>query len=132
MKKIYSLLFICLSFLCFSQNRKAIKPPIFPNCENYEGKPEDCFEKEFKLHLNKNFEYPKVAIDSVYQGRVILHFVINELGVVENISAKGPYPSLEAAAIKIAKALPKMKPAQNKRRKPVSVPFSIPIVYSLQ
>jgi protein TonB len=132
MKKNIALLCLFICGLSFGQKQKIVKPPVFPECENYIGEPESCFEKEFKLHLNKNFNYPKVAIDSMYEGRVVVNFVINKQGIADSISAKGAYSSLENAAITIIEKLPRMNPALNEHDMPVSVHFSIPIVYSLK
>ena len=110
------------------------KPPIFPGCGVFIGKEPKkiCFKDKLNMHIRKNFKYPKIALDSGYQGRVIVKFVLNKYGIVENISANGPYSFFEEEAIRIISKLPKIKPAKNKSGKPISVPFSTSITFRLK
>lgn len=135
---ILSFLFI-LPLLAQEKNKDSMliyimhKPPVFPGCGIY-GKElkKVCFTEKFNQHIRNHFQYPKIAVDSGYQGRVIVKFDLNEKGLVENIKANGPYWFFEEEAIRIISKLPKMKPAKNKKGKPVVVPFMTSITFRLE
>ena len=109
------------------------KPPVFPGCGIY-GKElkKVCFIEKLNQHIRDHFQYPEIAIDSGYQGRVIIKFEINKEGLVENIKAKGPFLFFEKEATRIISKLPKMKPAKNKKGNPVVVPFMTSITFRLE
>lgn len=143
MKQLFSLAFFMLIYSsAFSQkiendsiSRLIVhKPPVYPGCEIILGKElkKLCFTEKLNKHIRNNFQYPQIAIDSGFQGRVIVKFEINEKGIVKNISAKGPYPFFEKEAIRIISRLPKMKPAKQKNGNAVKIPFEVPIIFRLE
>ena len=59
-------------------------------------------------------------------------FVVETDGSMSNVRvAKKIFPSLDAEALRVVKAMPKWNPGKEKG-KPVRVNFAIPIVFSLK
>lgn len=108
------------------------QPPIFPGCENLKViTPREYFNYQINEHIKKYFIYPEIAKDLGIQGRVLVQFVINQDGYIENIRTRGPDINLEKAAKDIILKLPKLKPGLS-NGKAVRVPFAIPITFKLQ
>ncbi len=107
--------------------------PQFEVCKHLTGKDgKNCFEQEMNKHIRNRIQYPEEAIEADIQGRVIVNFVINKNGEIENIVTKGPVNGelLEQEAIRILRLLPKFKPA-TQRGKNVNVSYIIPINFVL-
>lgn len=105
--------------------------PVFPGCEGLSQKEtRGCFQQKMLEHLKVNFRYPKKAVKKKISGRVSILFTISQNGTVENIKTRGPHPLLEKEAVRIISLLPKMIPGKQQGR-PVKVPFSIPLTFSL-
>jgi protein TonB len=102
--------------------------PIFPGCESAQSNDERkiCFQEKIQEHINKQFQYPAVALELGITGRVFVQFLIDSKGNVGSIRMRGPDKSLENEAHRIVATLPKMTPGKQ-RGKSVSVPYSIPI-----
>lgn len=141
--KYYIIFLVSLFFIApvFSQNskgktilnKKMFRAPIFPGCNLYRKKlHKSCFSQKLNEHIRIHFRYPKVALDSGFQGRVFIKFDINKNGVIKNITARGPYPFFEEEAIRIISKLPKMVPAKDKEGNAMTIPFSIPITFRLE
>ena len=106
--------------------------PIFPGCEKVDkSQRRDCFQEQMNKHIRKNFRYPEIAQEMGIQGRVYVNFIIAKDGQITNIRMRGPDKNLEKEAQRIISKLPSMTPGKQRGR-PVSVPFSIPIVFRLQ
>jgi protein TonB len=103
--------------------------PVFPGCENATDK-KACFNEMVQKHVQKNFKYPKTAEELGIEGRVFVQFVIGRDGNIAKIRTRGPDPSLEKEAHRIIATLPQMIPGRQRKR-PVSVPYSIPINFRL-
>ena len=81
--------------------------------------------------LQTNLNYPKDAKKQKVGGRVLVMFVVETDGSMSNVRvAKKVFPSLDAEALRVVKAMPKWNPGKEKG-KPVRVNFAIPIVFSL-
>ncbi len=105
--------------------------PIFQGCEELDDKNSRiCFQQKMITHIERNFQYPSLALQKKLKGKVDLFCLITKEGEVTKIRAKGPHSILEKDAIEIMKRLPKMTPAKQ-NGVPVRVPFSIPITYKL-
>jgi protein TonB len=111
--------------------------PLFPGCEEVErNKRLNCFQAKMSEHIQNNFKYPREARRKNIQGRVLVMFIINREGIVENIIAKGPDDCedceiLEKEAIRIMSKLPQMTPGKQKG-KPVKVKYSQPLNFKLE
>lgn len=111
------------------------EPPRFEACKALNAKEaRDCFFTELNNHIKKNLNYPKDALDSKIEGRVLIMFVINSNGNVQDIKTKGIKLAgtqfLEEESIRIIKLLPKLIPAKQ-RTKPVSVSVIVPVMFKL-
>lgn len=82
--------------------------------------------------LQTNLNYPKDAKKQKVGGRVLVMFVVETDGSMSNVRvAKKIFPSLDAEALRVVKAMPKWNPGKEKG-KPVRVNYTLPIVFSLK
>lgn len=107
--------------------------PVFPGCESLETEAErkSCFNQKIQEHIQRNFNYPKTALEMGISGRVFLQFEIGADGRVKNIRKRGPDRLLEEEAVRIIASLPQMKPGMQRGR-PAKVGYSIPINFLMQ
>ena len=105
--------------------------PMFRSCKNvFKSQRRECFQNKMTKHIRKHFYYPKYAFNRGIQGRVFVQFIIEKDGSISEIKTRGADKSLEKAALKIIKKLPKLIPGKA-NGKPVRVPSSIPITWKL-
>lgn len=107
--------------------------PLFSSCAQSKGDNAlACFNNEIINHVNKNFAYPKAAIDNDIQGKIYAMFIIDKDGNVNNVKTKGPVGAeiLENAAAKLFQKLPKFKPGKV-GGKAVNVKHTFPIDFKL-
>ena len=103
--------------------------PIFPGCEDTETVDKrSCFIQQLQDHISTHLRYPEEAKKQDIQGRVSVMFTIDANGNITSIKTRGN-PILEEEARRIIELLPKMEPGKHRNRA-VSVPFSIPIIFS--
>ncbi len=82
--------------------------------------------------LQTNIKYPKDAIKQNVGGRVMVMFVVEPDGSLSNVRvARKVFPSLDAEAVRVVKAMPKWKPGKEKGRA-VRVNFTMPVVFSIK
>lgn len=83
-------------------------------------------------YLARSIKYPVIAQKSKEQGKVIIQMVIGKDGSLSNIKVlRSVSPSLDAEAIRVVGNMPKWEPGMQKGQ-PVSVKYTIPIVFRLQ
>jgi periplasmic protein TonB len=83
----------------------------------------------FRDWVQKRINYPQEAIDKKIKGTVILTFIIEKDGSVNNITiVKGVYPLLDNEAVRTISESPKWSPGLQ-RGKPVRVRFLIPLSF---
>lgn len=103
--------------------------PVFEVAEvmpEFPGGPQALFE-----FIRDNLKYPQEAIDNQTEGRVILQFVVDKRGKVNNIQVKRSIdPALDRAAIDVVRALPAWKPDMQNGQQ-VNVRYTLPIVFKL-
>ncbi len=81
--------------------------------------------------LQKNIDYPQLERDNDIQGRVVIGFIINELGEVTNEQViESVSPGLDKEAMRVAGLL-KFNPAECNGEK-MKAYFKLPVVYKLQ
>lgn len=81
--------------------------------------------------LQKKARYPEMARKAGIEGRVIVQFVVNEEGRVENPRViRGIGGGCDEEALRVVKQA-RFRPGQQ-RGKPVRVQYSLPIVFKLQ
>jgi TonB family protein len=87
---------------------------------------------EFTKWIYSKLEYPQVAHDNNIQGTVRVSFTVNTDGTLSDIkSIRKIDPLLENTVIEIIKQSPKWTPGRQ-QKKPVRVPYQVPIVFKLQ
>ena len=82
--------------------------------------------------LTKNIKYPKSAEKEGIQGRVIVTFVVDKDGTINNQKVvKSVHPALDAEALRIVGSMPKWVPGKQNGQ-PVAVKYTIPISFRIQ
>lgn len=108
--------------------------PVFPGCERLSDNEErkECMSSRINNFVNKNFN-TGLAQDLGLTGTnlVIVTFVVNREGEVEQIQARAPHPALAEEAKRVIRELPSMEPGKQ-RGKAVPVSYSIPIRFKVQ
>ncbi len=81
--------------------------------------------------IRKNLKYPEEAKSKKIEGRVIIRFVVNREGNVEDVNVlKGVDPLLDAEAVRVVRTLSGWKPGMQ-GGKAVSVYYMVPVTFSL-
>ena len=81
--------------------------------------------------LQTNMKYPEDAAKQKVEGRVMVQFVVETDGSVSDVHvAKQVFPSLDAEAIRVVKAMPNWTPGKEKGRV-VRVKYLLPIVFRM-
>ncbi|MDO5979656.1 M56 family metallopeptidase [Flavivirga spongiicola] len=107
--------------------------PVFPECEREKSnaKKRDCTSKKIAQFVNRNFNTELAsALNLTGRQRINVIFKIDKTGSITGVRARAPHPDLEAEAIRVIKALPKMIPGTHKG-KSVIVPYSLPIIFQV-
>ncbi|PBJ11692.1 energy transducer TonB [Flavobacterium sp. ACN6] len=116
-----ALVFIFSFFIVTSQQNggSSIQPgftaemfPIFPNCENLEGKKlENCFYKEVQDFVFGNFQVPENLKQNNYKGAVKVLFEVNAEGEFKVIYVSAGNEELSNEAKRVFGKFPKIKPS---------------------
>lgn len=107
--------------------------PVFPGCENGSNADKKaCMSEKISKFVNKKFN-TGLASDLGLSGRQRINviFKISKTGDITGVRARAPHPGLEKEAARVINLLPKMKPGKQ-RGKPVTVPYSLPIIFQVQ
>jgi protein TonB len=81
--------------------------------------------------LRKNLHYPATAREQGVEGRVIVRFVVNEAGLISEISILRDIGSgCGAEAVRVVKMMPKWKPGKQ-NGKPVKTYYTLPVMFQL-
>lgn len=108
--------------------------PIHPQCKTISSEEErkKCTSAEVQKFVSKNFntKLPDKLGLSKGQKRIFIQFVINEIGQIVNVGARGPHPDLEAEAIRVINLLPQFTPGKQKGEN-IKVAFSLPITFQV-
>lgn len=107
--------------------------PVYPGCEDMTTNEDriKCMNKKISKLVQRKFD-TDIASDYGLSGkqRINVQFKINQDGLVTDIMARAPHPSLEKEAQRVTNKLPKMKPGLQSE-KPVSVVYNLPIVFQV-
>jgi periplasmic protein TonB len=88
--------------------------------------------ESFRAWILEHLKYPESAAEMGIEGKVILSFVINSKGTVENTKVlRGVDPALDQEAIRVIQSSPKWVPGKQ-GGKAVKQQFTIPIAFKLQ
>lgn len=83
-------------------------------------------------YLNRHIEYPVVAQENGVQGRVIISFVVEADGRIDEAEvARSVDPSLDREALRVVKSMPKWIPGKQ-NGECVRVRYSVPVVFRLE
>lgn len=107
--------------------------PVFPGCENgSNAKKKACMSEKIQKFVQRKFN-TELASDLGLSGRQRINviFKIDKTGNITGVRSRAPHPGLEKEAARVINLLPKMKPGRQ-RGKPVTVPYSLPIVFQVQ
>lgn len=95
-----------------------------------------CFVDETNTALTKyllaNTRYPKEARKMNITGQVIVKFLVNEEGRIDDISIdESVNPLLDAEALRVVRSMPNWVPGRQHNR-PVSVYYTLPVTFRLE
>ena len=89
-------------------------------------------ESALMKFIAEKVKYPGEAQKENAQGKVLVNFIVDSNGKVENAKVvQGIHPALDAEAIRVVSSLPDWKPGKQ-RGKTVDVSYTIPIQFVLQ
>ncbi|WP_433835247.1 gliding motility protein RemB [Flavobacterium anhuiense] len=122
MNKFFLSLVLIFSFFIISAQQNgnsSVQPgfatekfPVFPNCENLEGKKlENCFYKEVQDFVFNNFQVPQKLKENNYKGAVKLLFEVNAEGEFKVIYVSAENEELSEEAKRVFGTFPKIKPS---------------------
>ena len=81
--------------------------------------------------LSQNMKYPEEAMKENAQGRVLVGFVVNKDGSIDEVKVLRPvHAALDAEAVRVVKEMPKWKPGK-KDGKAVRVSYTLPITFKM-
>ncbi|MDT0675059.1 energy transducer TonB [Autumnicola musiva] len=108
--------------------------PIYPGCESLDNNAnrKACMSSKISNFINREFNTSlgdKLGLSGM--NLVIVQFVINQEGKIEQIKTRAPHPALEKEAKRVIEKLPVMQPGKQ-RGKAVPVSYSIPIRFKVQ
>ncbi|TGE13081.1 TonB family protein [Hymenobacter elongatus] len=87
--------------------------------------------EQMLLTIRSTTQYPKQARKDQSEGEVLLYFVVNEQGQVEQAEVvRSVHPALDAEALRLVQALPAFTPAMHHGR-PAKVGFLFPLPFVL-
>ncbi|GAA4314016.1 energy transducer TonB [Pontixanthobacter gangjinensis] len=108
--------------------------PVFPGCEELTANPErkECMSSKISNFVNKEFD-TRLGAELGLSGTklVVVMFVVNKDGLVEQIQVRAPHPELEKEGRRVIAKLPQMRPGRQ-AGKPVPVSYTIPIRFRVQ
>ena len=108
--------------------------PVFPGCESLAVNAErkKCMSAKINNFVNRNFDTGLGSeLGLTGTNLVVVMFVVNKDGRVEQIQTRAPHPELENEARRVISELPEMKPGKQ-AGKPVPVSYTIPIRFKVQ
>jgi len=83
-------------------------------------------------YLRDNLKYPSVAIENYISGTVVLQFVVEKDGSIDNIKILNPVAGgCTEEAMRVVKSMPKWKPGKN-HGEPVRVLFNLPVKFTIK
>ena len=128
LKYLYILPIVAICMITCTQSAKSIM-----SYEEVEVKPEyPGGMGELGKLLNSNLKYPLISFENGVQGEVLVQFVVDKEGNVEEVTvSKGVDPYLDAEALRVIKMMPKWKPGKHEGKE-VNVKCTIPVGFRLQ
>ena len=83
-------------------------------------------------YLSGSVQYPVVAEENGVQGRVIVTFIVERDGSINEVKvAKSVEPSLDREAVRVVRSMPKWTPGKHKGEA-VRVKYTMPVTFRLK
>ena len=87
--------------------------------------------EELMRYLAQNIQYPKRAVDGNTEGRVLLGFVVNKEGEIDDVIViRSVGDGCDEEAVRVIHKMPKWKPGKN-NGKLVNVFYNLPVTFQL-
>jgi len=87
---------------------------------------------EFSKYLQKNVEYPDLAMETNTQGKVYVKFLVRKDGSTDQVSIiRGIGAGCDEEAVRVIKSVPKWSPGMQ-MGKPVNVWYTLPVNFQLE
>ena len=109
---------------------KEVKEEVFRSVEQMPQFPggEAALMKYLQSHIN----YPPMAAENNVQGRVVVQFVVDKTGKVDEVKVvRSVDKDLDKEAVRVCKSLPKFTPGRQNGQA-VSVWYTLPVTFKLQ
>jgi len=88
-------------------------------------------EEELIRYLAQNIQYPKQALDGNTEGRVLIGFVVNKEGNIDDVKVlRSIGDGCDEEAVRVIHKMPKWKPGKN-NGKLVNVFYNLPVTFQL-
>jgi protein TonB len=113
---------------------RAERMPIYGDCDENEEEVErnNCTSIKLIKHAYENVRYPALARENKIEGTVVVSFVVNKLGNVEDIKiVRDIGMGCGDEVLRAIHKLGKFKPGKQNGR-PVSVVYRLPVKFSLE
>ncbi len=107
--------------------------PRFPGCEHLMDQLEikKCSNQKMLDFIYENIKYPPVAIQNNVQGVVVINFVVDKDGSINNVKvARDIGAGCGGEALRVVRKMPNWIPG-HQNNKFVSVQFNLPIKFKL-
>jgi protein TonB len=141
MNKVLTVLFICFSLILPAQDNKKKDTNDIHSVSDVDEQVMTYVEQmpefpggqgELLKYLSSNIIYPKSAIDSGIQGKVLLKFVVKKDGSISDVEiVKGVNSAIDREAIRVVSAMPRWKPGKQ-NGSAVNVAYMVPIKFNLK
>lgn len=83
-------------------------------------------------YIADNFRYPNIQGDCSIQGKIVVSFIVNEDGNLNDIKVKkSVYSDLDKEAVRVVKSMPKWIPAK-KNGKVVKSHATVPFTFKVE
>jgi protein TonB len=107
--------------------------PFFGDCEaTTKEERKQCSDQKLLAYLYQNITYPAMARENGIENTVIVQFVIDKSGAVENAKVlRGGEGGLGREALRVVNSMPAWQPGHQRGRK-VKVRMTLPIRFSLE
>ena len=132
LKYLYILPIVAICMIACTQSAKSTASD-YITYEAVEEKPEyPGGMGELSKLLSSNLKYPLKSQENGVQGEVLVQFVVDKEGNIEEVTVfKGVDPYLDAEALRVIKMMPKWKPGKHEGKE-VNVKCTIPVGFRLQ
>jgi len=111
--------------------QKPDKMPVYPGCKQTE-KPMTCMREKILNFIEENFKTKLLhEINDAEQVTLLVNFVINEEGKIENVVVQSDYSKLNVEMERVINLLPIIKPAKIEEI-PVNMQYNLPVVFDLK